>query len=58
VTAAKNLTVRLQKFGKQGGDGESKDSEAMENDRIQKQRKIFLQKQKQQREGGEELPIG
>jgi len=32
VSAAKNLTVRLQKFGK--GDGGSKDSEVAENDRI------------------------
>lgn len=50
VSAAKNLTVRLQKFGKPGNLGNAKDDELGENERIQKQRRIFLQKQKQQRE--------
>ena len=49
VSAAKNLTVRLQKFGK--GTASQKDDEAGESERIQKQRRIFLQKQKSMKDG-------
>eukprot|EP00347_Sterkiella_histriomuscorum_P021978 403332108 len=45
VTTPKNLTVRLQKFGKN-----SKDKEIEEEERIVKQRKLFLKRQQSQLE--------